>query len=522
MKRWMPVLCIALFATSFLGASAWEGSAMMSAYGEFPDSGYYAACNSFPRNTAVEVVNLENGRSVTVIVTKGLENPGIFLLLSPEAAKALSLEPGSLSRVRVTAPRNIAATPPTGSGPGGDPDFNPSLLASRAGVYPSSEEPVPVTPAEPAPEAALTVEIPPETGTAVEEPKPAELEPEKDAELEPAVEVAAVPSVEEEPEPSMPAEEPDVLASAPKGAVNGTQVPETREAPVARPEILARTSASPGTSTPVTAPIEPPETLETERRPEEKALVHGLNRPSSVSLPVEAALADPVLEPDELPDTALIRKAWPEESEPKVALPDLEIRMDESGKPEALVRSAGNPPAEERTPEVGLEEPVPVAAAEPVPAAAIEEPATPAEPPAAGDSEVVVSLEPTSPRPPRPVSETVPASTEGTAVATGTAAPVTPVPPAGKPGTANAEALPPAEGLVPGMYYIQVGAFRSSPSLDAAASRLRDTFPVTVDTVQAGSGPVYRLFVGPLGRDEMGVALLRVRSLGFKEAFLKN
>ncbi|NLJ46360.1 MAG: SPOR domain-containing protein [Treponema sp.] len=72
------------------------------------------------------------------------------------------------------------------------------------------------------------------------------------------------------------------------------------------------------------------------------------------------------------------------------------------------------------------------------------------------------------------------------------------------------------------MYYIQIGAYRSSPSLDAAVSRLRDTFPVTVDTVQAGSGPVYRLFVGPLGRDETGVALLRVRSLGFKEAFLKN
>ncbi|MCK7487345.1 MAG: hypothetical protein MZU97_18925 [Bacillus subtilis] len=30
------------------------------------------------------------------------------------------------------------------------------------------------------------------------------------------------------------------------------------------------------------------------------------------------------------------------------------------------------------------------------------------------------------------------------------------------------------------------------------------------------------LFVGPLGRDETGVALLQVRSLGFKEAFLKN
>ncbi|MCK7487342.1 MAG: hypothetical protein MZU97_18910 [Bacillus subtilis] len=48
MKRWLPVLCIALLMTLLPGASAWEGSAMMSAYGEFPESGYYAACNSFP------------------------------------------------------------------------------------------------------------------------------------------------------------------------------------------------------------------------------------------------------------------------------------------------------------------------------------------------------------------------------------------------------------------------------------------------------------------------------------------
>ncbi|MCK7487343.1 MAG: hypothetical protein MZU97_18915 [Bacillus subtilis] len=56
-------------------------------------------------------MNLENGKTVTVIVTKGLDNPGIFLLLSPEAAKVISMEPGTVSRVRVSAPRNIVDAP---------------------------------------------------------------------------------------------------------------------------------------------------------------------------------------------------------------------------------------------------------------------------------------------------------------------------------------------------------------------------------------------------------------------------
>lgn len=488
MKRWITSLGIALSTAALAGASAWEGSAMMSAYGEFPESGYYAACNSFPRNTAVEVVNLENGKSVTVIVTKGLDNPGIFLLLSPEAAKAVSMEPGMVFRVRVSDPRNIAEVPPAASGSSGDPDYNPSLLAARSGAYrapepPKTVEPAPAAEGEPSSQVALGAEIPPEETPAAEESKPA---------------------------PPKPAGEPDVLPPPPEAAMNGTASPETREATVARPEVLARTASDPGASAPVTAPIEPPGTLEPEGRPEEKALIHGMNRPASASLPVETALADPVLVPDGLPETALVRQAWPEESEPRVALADLEIRMDESGKPEALARSSGEPPAEDRTPEVGLEEPAAAAAAEPMPAASPTEPAAPEE------SEVVVSLEPTAPRPPQTAAEAAPPP------AGPAAAPSTPSSPAAKPPEAKAGPLPPAEGLVPGMHYIQVGAYRSSPSLDAALSRLRETFPVTVDTVQAGSGPVYRLFIGPLGRDETGVALLRVRSLGFQEAFLKN
>ncbi|NLJ46728.1 MAG: hypothetical protein GX430_09220, partial [Treponema sp.] len=243
MKRWMPVLCIAFAATSFLGASAWEGSAMMSAFGEFPESGFYAACNSFPRNTAVEVVNLENGKTVTVIVTKGLENPGIFLLLSPEAAKALSLEPGALSRVRVSAPRNIAQTVPAGPGAAGDPDFNPSLLAARSGVSTTTAEPAAEPPVEPqAAASAPAAESAPETPIQASEAPasvPSAVAQGTGSQEGPSPEPGAgtAPSGSNSPDGAL--EQPD---EPPQGPAVVVETPKTPilEVPVVQPELLSR------------------------------------------------------------------------------------------------------------------------------------------------------------------------------------------------------------------------------------------------------------------------------------------
>ena len=409
MKRWIPALFIAFLGTVSAGASSWEGSAMMAAYGEFPDSGYYAACNSFPRNTVVEVANLENGKTVTVIVTKGLENPGIFLLLSPEAAKVLSMDPGMVFRVRVSAPRNIVDSPALSGGSGGDPDFNPSLLASRSSGYKPSAantaEPQSETPAAPVPESP--------SPTAAGEP---------DAKLSIA------------PEPSA------------KENLNA------KEEPVPGPEVLARSNDAPKPAEPVTAPILAPEPTSPAAMTEDTALVFGLERPDSLEQTVQADLADPSLMPNGLPETPLATESRPETKEPEAALSDPEIKSDDSGKTEALA--------------LGGVEKAPV----------------------------------------QPLS--VPAA----------------LPPASEPAPLK-ETPPPvfaATSAVPGKYYIQVGAYKTSSSLNSATARLSAYFPVAVDTVTTGPAPLYRLLVGPLGRDETGVALLKVQSLGFKGAFLKN
>jgi hypothetical protein len=122
------LLAIAAFAAAF-----WEGTAVASGYGEFPQAGLYGACSSFPRNTLIEVQNLENGKTVQVIVTKGLENPGVFVALSPEAATELGVGMGMVARVRVSIARSQSDAVTRSDSPGmnADPDLNPAALVSR-------------------------------------------------------------------------------------------------------------------------------------------------------------------------------------------------------------------------------------------------------------------------------------------------------------------------------------------------------------------------------------------------------
>lgn len=131
-KRRVVALALASLVAVMVSAATWEGSAMIGTYGDFPSSGYFAACNSFARNTAVEVVNLENGRSVTVIVTRTIDAPGVFMMLSIEAASALGLQQGRVARVRASEPRSATElAPKPKAGASFDPDLNPRVLAAE-------------------------------------------------------------------------------------------------------------------------------------------------------------------------------------------------------------------------------------------------------------------------------------------------------------------------------------------------------------------------------------------------------
>jgi hypothetical protein len=93
----------------FTGASPWEGAAATAPEGELPAKGRYVATNSFPRNTVVDILNLETNRSTRVIVSGGLESPGLLALVSREAAELIGMRAGSVSRIRMTQPSDPIA-----------------------------------------------------------------------------------------------------------------------------------------------------------------------------------------------------------------------------------------------------------------------------------------------------------------------------------------------------------------------------------------------------------------------------
>jgi hypothetical protein len=124
-------VCIAVFT----GASPWEGPAAVALGGELPDEGYYVATNSFPRNSVVDVTNLETGKTIRVIVAAGLDSPGFLATLSRKAAAEVGLQGRSVARIRISQSGDPLAYSRfiDGASPSTDPDYNPQAALDGMG-----------------------------------------------------------------------------------------------------------------------------------------------------------------------------------------------------------------------------------------------------------------------------------------------------------------------------------------------------------------------------------------------------
>jgi len=103
MKKRFTLIIIASLLL-FHGASPWEGSAAVAPDGELPLTGFYIATNAFPKNTVVDITNIENGRRTRVIVSNTLTGPGLLAVVSREAAELIGMRDGSISRIRMVQP----------------------------------------------------------------------------------------------------------------------------------------------------------------------------------------------------------------------------------------------------------------------------------------------------------------------------------------------------------------------------------------------------------------------------------
>lgn len=129
-RRWIIGALILLFAPLVLWAqNDWEGTATAGGYSDFPPGGLYAASNSFPLNSMVEITNPSTGAQSRVIITSTVSDPGVFILLSSEAAESIGLNTGQTITVRarpVSLPGLTAVDPNQDLPFHPDPDINPS------------------------------------------------------------------------------------------------------------------------------------------------------------------------------------------------------------------------------------------------------------------------------------------------------------------------------------------------------------------------------------------------------------
>ncbi|MDR0731100.1 MAG: hypothetical protein LBF63_05470, partial [Treponema sp.] len=166
------MVTLAAVSLSLAGASVWEGAAALAPRGDLPEDGYYAATNSFPPNTVVDITNLETGRSIRVIVASGLNTPGLLAVLSPDAASRIGLGTKTIGRIRMTQPEDPVAIARFTEGlvTSGDPDYDPAAMLAvdqrvqekaQAAETAETAETAPPVQREPVGESPRQSEIPP-------------------------------------------------------------------------------------------------------------------------------------------------------------------------------------------------------------------------------------------------------------------------------------------------------------------------------------------------------------------------
>ena len=555
----------ALFVlSSALTWAVWEGNAAAGSKEEFP-SGFFASSNLFPPHTLIEIVNLEQNITSRAVILNNEETDGLLVKLSPDLAAALSIKAGTNVRVRISVPPLVA-----------EEGADPVLLGKKASEkealpLPAQDSTAPAAPVkiEPVQDAPVIAAAPRKQAAA--EPTPQEVA-EPHAPARQATDAAQVPSEVREPAQPSPAytaapAAPSDIAAPVEPAVEQTPTPESvadatdpgmppqadaeeaapvlalapvPDAPVENPYQAAEPVpqvaeiASAGmpsdeaTAEPVpeiTAPAAPAADTAAKMRPVEEV--------STPEPPIVEEEAEPPLydEDDTIPESF----DEPEEDTTVLEAAPLEEAEEEKAPIETEVLEAGEPAAEEAPPQE--QEPALAEASAPTDVQPQEEPEPPVvepvkEPPVAVAADEVqsdaapepveqhVMLVPTAPR--APVGEVPPPAPKKREAAPQVA--VAPVEKEKTPPPAAQPAVEPdtAAALKKGSFYVQIGRFKDAINVQSFVQRYGRQYPIAVEKLSSGAGNVYKIYIGPLQKDERGAALETFQRYGFKDAFLKK
>jgi hypothetical protein len=498
-KKLLSLLCAG--ALAFTGASIWEGAVTTAPRGALPDEGYYAATNSFPRNTVVDITNLETGKTIRAIVSSGLDTPGLLATLSEDAAKSIGLQTRSIGRIRMTQPSDpIAFSRFTeGLAGSGDPDYDPEAMIEAEEDedeedYDSDEDAGFVF--TPSPRQPLTENPPVFSGdeedyfSIVDVPGQEERDEEggrwfpEDGEGK----LAGLDEEDDSPEKTLyPLWAQGGSAAAPVSPDPGQKPkPDIAESPANPPpspdssqgtaQMSTGTEGGSWASAWVTAPQSPanppaPGTYD-------YSLVPAEQRPPAASgsytIPPEAQVG-PVVQVPPRPEPVIDESLFIESIE--------EIR--ERGAPPVPGGIAG--PA---APKTALPEPVPAESFPPEPA--LPEPVVIVEEPVLPEAD---------PGPPKAAASKV------------TAAPESP---------GKQFSIPVIGELEKGQYYLQLGAYSKPELLESSVVKVGRYYPLSVQTAGSPDKPIYRLLLGPVNLGESGALLQRFKGSGYRDVFVRT
>ena len=88
--------------------------------------------------------------------------------------------------------------------------------------------------------------------------------------------------------------------------------------------------------------------------------------------------------------------------------------------------------------------------------------------------------------------------------------------------TQPAEELYTAHVLTKGSFYVQIGRFKDMLNVDSFVQLYGKQYPIAIEKSSTAKDVFYKVYVGPLQKDERGAALETFQKLGFKDAFLKK
>lgn len=536
-KKTLTIVSMFLLTTTFIWA-VWEGNAAAGSREEFP-TGLFAYSDLFPKHTLIEVINLEQNTKSRAVIIGNKKTDGLLIKMSPDLAAALAIKTGMTVRVRVSLPALVS-----------EKGADPVLMGKKSEI----EKPVPAYTSSAPTQTAIQPAPRPEVYTA-----PKEVLPPKKANTS----VMQAP-----PQPPRTVSEP-VKPLAKKEAATVLPVSETNtpiKAAVVTPAPDPVSTAKPIAKEPADTKTEKPAPVAETTEPAlpEKSVSASPKPVVEVAEPMTAPVSEAAI-PEPVAETAVPLPA----KEPTVSDDELIEAIPEVESPSTPVVAAEQdiPPNEvpvvEKREEPELYEnyeavPEYPPIVSPVP---IEDAVADAEEPAAQSTEVPETIEenelvasnipadiaetdmPTEQEVPTAdlIAEVPPLEQNVMLIPVGPKSPVGEVPPPPKPEkkeqpvqpavssdssdsksvTAASESYT-TDTLKRGSFYVQIGRFTDSLNVESFIHRYGKQYPITVEKSSGVKTTFYRVYVGPLKKDERGATLETFQKLGFKDAFLKK